>query len=135
MYNYRDRFYKQYYRSQAGRSNFNAAISDKLKIDERHFRKEIIPLIDKPLDSTTLDIGCGYGSLVYTLQKTGFKNSSGIDLSEEQVKVAGELGIQNISMEDIKTHLKAQNKDARFYLVERHKHMPTKLRKNLENPD
>jgi 2-polyprenyl-3-methyl-5-hydroxy-6-metoxy-1,4-benzoquinol methylase len=107
MYQYRERFYKQYYRSQAGRSNFNANIVDKLSIDERHFRKEILPLIDKPKDATILDIGCGYGSLVYTFQKAGFKNTIGIDLSEEQVKVASQLGIEGVSLQDIKSHLLA----------------------------
>lgn len=107
MYQYRERFYKQYYRSQAGRSNFNANISDKLSIDERHFRKEIMPLIDKPKDSAILDIGCGYGSLVYTFHKAGFKNAVGIDLSEEQVKVAAELGIEGVSLQDVKSHLLA----------------------------
>lgn len=105
MYQYRERFYKQYYRSQAGRSNFNANINDKLRIDERHFRKEILPLIDKPKNAAILDIGCGYGSLVYTFQKAGFENAIGIDLSEEQVKVAAQLGIKGITLQDIKSHL------------------------------
>ena len=107
MHQYRERFYKEYYRSQAGRSNHRVNIQEKLRIDERLFRKEVVALIDKPKDARILDMGCGYGSLVYTLLKAGYKNTIGIDLSEEQIKVAKQLGIQEVMLGDLRDHLGA----------------------------
>lgn len=107
MYQYRERFYKQYYRSQAGRSNHKSNAQQKLLLDQRHFNKEILPLIDKPKDARMLDIGCGYGSLIYTFKQAGFTNCTGIDLSEEQINVAHELGIPEARLEDLRVHLKA----------------------------
>ncbi|MFA7381592.1 MAG: class I SAM-dependent methyltransferase [Bacteroidia bacterium] len=107
MYQYRERFYKQYYRSQAGRSNFKSNREEKLLLDQKHFGKEILPLVDKAKDARILDIGCGYGSLLYTFKKAGYTNCIGIDLSEEQIRVAHELGIPEAKMEDLRVHLKA----------------------------
>lgn len=106
MYQYRERFYKEYYRSQAGRSNHKSNAQQKLLLDQRHFSKEILPLVDKPKDARILDIGCGYGSLIYTFKQAGFTNCIGIDLSEEQIKVAHDLGIPEARLEDLRVHLK-----------------------------
>lgn len=107
MYQYRERFYKEYYRSQAGRSNHKSNAQQKLLLDQRHFSKEILPLLDKPKNARILDIGCGYGSLIYTFKQAGFTNCIGIDLSKEQIKVAHELGIPEAQLEDLRVHLKA----------------------------
>jgi 2-polyprenyl-3-methyl-5-hydroxy-6-metoxy-1,4-benzoquinol methylase len=43
-----------------------------------------------------LEIGCGSGSFILYLQKQGFNNISGIDLSEEQVNLAHSRGLKEI---------------------------------------
>ena len=53
-----------------------------------------------------LDIACGDGGIVYWLQSIGYKNSFGIDISEEQVNLAKSLGIENIEQYDLKEFLK-----------------------------
>jgi 2-polyprenyl-3-methyl-5-hydroxy-6-metoxy-1,4-benzoquinol methylase len=51
-------------------------------------------------------MGCGFGSLIYTLKKKGYTNLKGIDLSEGQVKVAHELGLTEIELQDLLPYLK-----------------------------
>lgn len=57
-----------------------------------------------------LDVGCGNGGLVYWLQKMGYGNSQGIDISDEQIAIAKELGIKNIEHGDAEIFLE-KNKD------------------------
>ncbi|MBL0024752.1 MAG: class I SAM-dependent methyltransferase [Saprospiraceae bacterium] len=51
-------------------------------------------ILDK--NSNILDIGCGTGSFLFHLKKLGFYNTYGIDISQEQINVAHNYGIQNI---------------------------------------
>lgn len=44
-----------------------------------------------------LDIGCGHGAFLYFLKEKVYKNLKGLDISPEQVKLANELGLDNIS--------------------------------------
>ncbi len=48
-----------------------------------------------------LDLGCGDGNSVYWLQKLGYKNASGVDLSIEQIEKGRSMGIENLEQGDI----------------------------------
>jgi len=54
-----------------------------------------------------LDLGCGNGSLIHWLHESGYKNSQGIDISEEQILLATKLGIKNILQADALAFLPA----------------------------
>ena len=63
-----------------------------------HLKKEqnIIKLIIKDIkinskDDAILDAACGSGEILYTLNNLGYKNISGLDLSENMIKKAKEL--------------------------------------------
>ncbi|MBU0532196.1 class I SAM-dependent methyltransferase [Candidatus Micrarchaeota archaeon] len=45
-----------------------------------------------------LDLGCGGGSLLLSLQKQGFSNIHGIDLSENAIKLCKSSGLPNVSL-------------------------------------
>jgi 2-polyprenyl-3-methyl-5-hydroxy-6-metoxy-1,4-benzoquinol methylase len=60
-------------------------------------------------DAKIIDLGCGNGGLVYYLKSLGYKNSSGIDISPEQVKVAKNLGINDVECADIVSFLQDKN--------------------------
>jgi len=49
-------------------------------------------------DAQILDIGCGFGQILLSLRKKGYKNLSGIDISEEAVEFCGqqELNVRKI---------------------------------------
>ena len=48
-----------------------------------------------------LDTGCGNGGFLWWLQQIGYKNSSGIDISQEQIQIARGLGIKNVECADL----------------------------------
>jgi 2-polyprenyl-3-methyl-5-hydroxy-6-metoxy-1,4-benzoquinol methylase len=43
-----------------------------------------------------LDVGCGYGALIYALHQDGYRNLSCKDYSSEQVEVAEVLGLSHV---------------------------------------
>ena len=60
-------------------------------------RKTIIePFFPKDRHIRILDLGCGYGSLLYACTCSGYRNLIGIDNSPEQVALAEKLGIGEI---------------------------------------
>ena len=114
--NYREKIYKKY-RS----SHVENLIG---KVDLNFFKKKF-PIWRKyygeflPLDKNVkiLDIACGDGGIIYWLQSIGYKNSFGIDISEEQVDLAKSLGIKNIEKADLREFLKTnKNWDVIFAL-------------------
>jgi SAM-dependent methyltransferase len=56
-----------------------------------------------------LDIGCGYGGLLYFAQKLGYKNSFGFDISLSQVKISKLLKINNIILSSFENYFKNNN--------------------------
>jgi len=102
--NLRNKLYNNYFRNQASRSG-SPDLYVKIIENHKHLKKEIIPLIPSDKNINILDIGCGYGDLLLLLKDLGYKNTIGIDISDEQVKIAMELGINNVTQTDINTYL------------------------------
>lgn len=100
LYRYRKVLYQDYFVTQSGRG-VEEALEAKLAAEKDQLEQEIIPLLPKDRSVKILDIGCGYGSLIYYLKKQGYQNLSGIDVSEGQVKVAHELGITEVMQGDL----------------------------------
>lgn len=48
-----------------------------------------------------LDLGCGYGALLYFCRQAGYTNAHGVDGSAEQVAAARHLGIEGIEAGDL----------------------------------
>ena len=59
-------------------------------------------------DSKILDIGCGYGEWIILLRENGYQNTTGIDISPEQIETAHSLGLQDVFVADVFDFL-AQN--------------------------
>lgn len=49
-----------------------------------------------------IELGCGCGGFVWWLQRLGYQNVKGVDISAEQVELSKRLGIDNIVESDIK---------------------------------
>lgn len=47
-------------------------------------------------DAEILDLGCGYGEMIATLQDSGYKNTTGCDVGNDQILKGKELGIKNL---------------------------------------
>lgn len=58
-------------------------------------------------DACILDAGCGSGSLVWWLQSRGYARAAGVDISEENAKLAASLGIANVRQGDLRESLRA----------------------------
>jgi 2-polyprenyl-3-methyl-5-hydroxy-6-metoxy-1,4-benzoquinol methylase len=70
------------------------------------FEKYYGTVLPKDFSSKIIDIACGSGEIVYWLTEKGYKNAEGIDISEEQVKLANSLGIKNVGQADLRDYLK-----------------------------
>lgn len=82
--------YDRYFSTQASRGNTPSELAAKWKYyDELIVRRAA--LTDP--QARILELGCGYGRLLLTLRRLGFHNLRGVDLSQEQVHLAGELGL------------------------------------------
>lgn len=66
-------------------------------------------LIDRYFPSRTdariADLGCGSGGLLHALSKRGYSCATGVDISEEQVRLASEHGVQNVICQGLDDYL------------------------------
>lgn len=69
------------------------------------WRKYFAKFLPQDKEAKILDLGCGQGGFVYWLQTLGYKNTWGIDISDQQIEVAKSLGIENIKQADLKKFL------------------------------
>lgn len=118
MNNFKDRLYRAYVTS--GQANYSFG-SNKRNIfsNREHYIKRII---DTHLSSTSknariVDIACGNGSFVHFLQKSGFSNVFGFDISAEQIQVGQALGISNIQVMDFNQFLADANQKADVFVL------------------
>ena len=101
---FRERFYKNYYQNQVSRY-VEATEPNRIAHTERVLSKEILPHLPTDKHVSILELACGHGMLLGLLQKTGYTNTTGVDISEDQVNKANELGIQNITCAEISAFL------------------------------
>jgi SAM-dependent methyltransferase len=72
-----------------------------LSLRETAFRKHYLPLLlPVEREARILDLGCGYGEFCYFLQRNGYMNTRGVDLSDEQLEVGRSLGVWNLECGD-----------------------------------
>jgi len=74
-----------------------------------YLQREIENAIPKDKEASILDLGCGYGSFLHTLQKRGYKNLYGVEIGEEQNIFLNSKGL-NVSQFDIFEFLQTDNK-------------------------
>lgn len=97
--NYRETLYKKYFSTQAGRHVDNIDVL--LNHEMCQLEADVAPFLPSNKNARILDIGCGYGNLLLFLQKKGYSQTVGIDLSSEQVEKARQLGLQNVFCADV----------------------------------
>ncbi len=54
-----------------------------------------------------LDLGCGHGTILYFARKHGYRNLVGVDVSQEQVTAAHQLGINEVQQGDLMETLRS----------------------------
>jgi len=63
-------------------------------------KQRLLPALPPAKDSKILDIGCGFGFCIYTLNELGYKNAIGIDISHQQVKQGCDRGLNLVYVKD-----------------------------------
>jgi 2-polyprenyl-3-methyl-5-hydroxy-6-metoxy-1,4-benzoquinol methylase len=114
MQKYRDTFYKQYFTTQAGKSDPSAFLAV-FNEQKWFFANEIVPHLPKNKNVKILDIGCGNGSLLAAAKEAGYLNVTGIDISAEQVEIANKLGVVEVQQGNLKDLIR--NQDFKFDVV------------------
>ena len=102
---YRDRFYQRYVST-----HFGAIREISIQACENHrntFRSYFKEHLPRSTQAKILDIGCGYGAFLYFLDKEGFQDVHGVEISPEQVEAAKQMGIPNVSAGDLLEYLLA----------------------------
>jgi len=106
---YRQILYSNYHSTQSGRASLTDAV-DLFNREVRQFENEIVPVLKNlPTTARIFDLGCGSGSLLMALKKLGYTNCLGMDLSEEQVNMAHDFGLDNVTLGDALAFLKTNN--------------------------
>jgi 2-polyprenyl-3-methyl-5-hydroxy-6-metoxy-1,4-benzoquinol methylase len=91
---YRSRIYDNYIQSRiTPLAPENAA---GLKPRAPYLRRLIVRHFPKDRDSSILDLGCGYGAILYFAHEAGYNNIWGIDGSSQQIAAARKLGIEDV---------------------------------------
>jgi 2-polyprenyl-3-methyl-5-hydroxy-6-metoxy-1,4-benzoquinol methylase len=108
--NYRDKFYKKYVSTQTSLLYGEASL-DELRKQFPTWQRYFGRFLPQDKNAKILDLGCGNGGFVWWLQKIGYQNTEGVDISEEQVETARKLGIKNIRQSDIKKFLNIRTSD------------------------
>src|SRR4051812_27918035 len=102
---YRQRLYERYL-SQQVRLDV-AAIRAQLESGHPYLERLVWKHFPQNKSVKILDLGCGHGSLLYTLNRAGYSDLVGIETSMEQVAAAKELGLNCVKQGDIVTTLAA----------------------------
>jgi 2-polyprenyl-3-methyl-5-hydroxy-6-metoxy-1,4-benzoquinol methylase len=102
---YRKYFYENYYDKQSGK-DFKNNVKVKFVNEQYQFTNEILPYLPaKNKQIEILDLGCGIGSLIAACKSAGYANLTGIDISDQQVELAHELGVTEVIKADIFEYL------------------------------
>lgn len=113
MINHRNILYKHYH------SKFNSRIADVNENDLSslfcHYDVKILPFLkSSEANCNILELGCGPGYLLDYLKLKGFTNTTGVDISTEQIEIANSKG-HNAIVDDVFTYLK--NSTVKFDVI------------------
>lgn len=111
--NYRNKLYSKYvssYTAEAYSRENLESIKKQFSVWTTYFGR----FLPKDKNLKIVDLGCGSGGFVWWLGGLGYKNAIGVDISEEQVGLAQELGI-NVLKEDIRNYL--SDKQEEFAII------------------
>lgn len=103
---YRDVLYTNYHTNQSGRASLTDAKS-LFEREKKQFEREILPkLSGVDAKAKVFDLGCGSGSLIAAFKEAGYTRVAGMDLSEEQVKMAHAMGVSEVVLGDAMQYLR-----------------------------
>ena len=92
--NYRDKIYRSYLTNRwlPGLNHIESTTV--------WYEKEVLKILPNNKNIKLLELGCGSGYFLYVLKKAGYKNLTGVDLGEEQLRVSQKLGVRDFVIQD-----------------------------------
>ena len=72
-----------------------------------YLRRLIATFLPPDKSAKILDLGCGYGGILHFLREAGYTSIVGVDVSEEQVELARQLGLKDLHCQDLREFLGA----------------------------
>jgi len=84
---YRKRFYQKYVSKQVRPGGGDLSVAD-YQVWAQGAAKRFAGWLPVDRSASVLDMGCGAGNFLFTLQQLGYSNLTGVDLSPEQVTLA-----------------------------------------------
>lgn len=118
---YRKHFYERYTESQTRSSEEQLAA--KVANDKASLKRTLTPFLPKLKNATIIDLGCGYGSALLMLQEAGYTNTSGVDISPQQVAAADAFGALNVSLGSLEEVLQTQPQVDCFIMIDVIEHL------------
>ncbi len=112
--NYKEKLYTKYVSGYKSRYEGEVTLNT-LKSRAILWRKLFGKFLPADKNAEIIDLGCGPGTIVWWLQRSGYKNAQGIDISAEQLESGRRLGVTNIEQGDIQEFL--QDKKGRFDVI------------------
>jgi SAM-dependent methyltransferase len=96
---YRQRIYQSYMHSSAHyyQKMREPAVYENLRL---FYRKNYLSWLPVDRQTRILDVGCGAGHCLYFLQREGYHQSEGIDISPEMMSQCQSLSIANVHLDD-----------------------------------
>jgi 2-polyprenyl-3-methyl-5-hydroxy-6-metoxy-1,4-benzoquinol methylase len=70
-----------------------------------YMRRMIASWLPPDRSSRILDLGCGYGAILHFLREAKYLNTTGVDVSPEQIETARQLGFEDVHCEDLRAFL------------------------------
>ena len=65
------------------------------------YRHRFSPFLPADKDAKIIDVACGAGQFLYFLQKEGYRQAKGIDVSKEALGVAKKMGVEGVEVGDL----------------------------------
>lgn len=65
------------------------------------YHRTFLLFLPRDKNSKIIDLACGAGHFLYFLQKEGYSEARGIDISKEMLDVARRMGVKNVELGDI----------------------------------
>ena len=100
---YRSRIYDYYVHSRL--ESLAPADVDSMRREGAALRRVIRRHFPADRGAAILDLGCGYGSLIYHARRAGYANVVGVDRSAQQVVESRRLGVSGVVEGDILEYL------------------------------
>lgn len=88
---WKGRLYQAYVSS--GQAGLSADSGEVPALKEGLAARFVTANLPRERDARIIDLGCGYGAILYFLVRAGYRNVSGVDISAEQIALAHRLGL------------------------------------------